>query len=168
MAAYRPPSPPYAGDDILPTAVMVYDQTRLMRATRLEIWPWIVQLGKGRGGCRAIDSIWLDIKPGDRVDDYGFSVEDCFDVVAVEPEQHLIYRSERYGAIFTWTLMLHESSPDADGAARTLVHLRFRGKIAATGMWQRILVHGGHFMDSMFSWPMLAGLAERVEKEHIR
>jgi len=112
---------------------------------------------------RTINSKWQDLKPGDRVDDYGFSEEGYFDVVDVKPGEHLIYRSNRYGASFTWMLMLHGLPSAADGTPSTVVHLRFRGRIAATGLWQRFLVAGGHFMDSIFSWPVLAGPAERAE-----
>ncbi|KAK3647262.1 hypothetical protein LTR56_008093 [Elasticomyces elasticus] len=184
MAEQHLSSPPYPGDEILPSAVMVYDQTRIISATPADIWPWIVQLGKGRGGwycpaswekwmpvswraSRTINPTWQDLKPGDRVDDYGLSVEDYFDVVAIEPRKYLMYKSDRYGASFTWTLMLHHLEPLSSGTeARTLVHLRFRGSIAATGWKQRVLVAGGRFMDSVFTWPMLQGMAERVERSH--
>jgi hypothetical protein len=117
---------------------------------------------------RTVNPAWQQLKPGSRVDDYGFSVDDYFDVVAIEPEKHLIYRSDRYGTTFTWTLMLHElASQDAGKAPQTLVHLRFRGKIGATGLKKWLLVTGGGFMDWIFTWPMLKGMAERVERTHI-
>ena len=46
----------------------------------------------------------------------------------------------------------------------TLLHLRFRGKIAATGLKRRVLVWGGGVLDHITTAPMLAGLAERAEK----
>lgn len=45
----------------------------------------------------------------------------------------------------------------------TLLHLRFRGKIAATGLKRRLLVWSGGVMDHITTAPMLAGLAERAE-----
>ena len=45
----------------------------------------------------------------------------------------------------------------------TLVHLRFRGKIAATGIKRSLLVWGGGVLDHLTTAPMLAGLAERAE-----
>ena len=44
------PSGPYPGDNVIPDAVMVYDQTRVVNAQPSDIWPWIMQVGKGRGG----------------------------------------------------------------------------------------------------------------------
>ncbi|KAK3679950.1 hypothetical protein LTR78_000327 [Recurvomyces mirabilis] len=171
--------------DFAPFSVMVYDQTRTMHASRAEIWPWMLQLGKGRGGwycpaswekwmpqswraTRSVNPAWQDLKPGDRVDDYGFSVEDYFDVVAISSEEVLIYRSDRYGARFTWTLMLHELDTDADGTPRTLVHLRFRGQIAATGIRKWVVVNGGGFLDWIFTYPMLLGMQERAERPHVQ
>ena len=45
----------------------------------------------------------------------------------------------------------------------TLLHLRFRGKIAATGLKRRLLVWGGGILDHLTTAPMLSGLAERAE-----
>ena len=45
------PPEPYPGDNVIPDAVMVYDQTELIRAPPEAVWPWILQVGKGRGGC---------------------------------------------------------------------------------------------------------------------
>lgn len=44
------PAGPYPGDMVIPDAVMVYDQTRLVQAPPEAVWPWILQVGKGRGG----------------------------------------------------------------------------------------------------------------------
>lgn len=47
------PSGPYPGDNVIPEAVMVYDQTELIRAPPEAVWPWVLQVGKGRGGCKS-------------------------------------------------------------------------------------------------------------------
>ena len=61
------------------------------------------------------------------------------------------------------SLILHEVSKGEK--LETLLHLRFRGKIAATGLKKRLLVSGGGMMDHLTTAPMLAGLAERAEAE---
>lgn len=53
--AMAPPPPPgptglYPGDEVIPDAVMIYDQTKLIQAPPSEVWPWVQQVGKGRGG----------------------------------------------------------------------------------------------------------------------
>lgn len=173
----------YTGDDLIPNAVMVYNQTKTIHATPSEIWPWLLQLGKGRAGwycpsyieawlpkgwaaSRTINPEWQSLMVGDRVPDYGFSKDDYFDVAVVESEKALVYRSERYGCLFTWALMLHSEDIGAGEGSRTTVHLRFRGKIAATGLKRMVIVWFGGIMDHISTAPMLAGLAERVERSH--
>lgn len=96
------------------------------------------------------------------MDDYGFSADDYFIVSEVQPEKALVYKSDRYGGSFSWSLILHDLS-ERDRSA-TLVHLRFRGKIATTGLKRRLLVWGGGVLDHLRTAPMLAGLAERAEQ----
>lgn len=50
MTHLLPPGP-YAGDAVIPDAVMIYDQTKLIRAPPAAVRPWVMQVGKGRGGC---------------------------------------------------------------------------------------------------------------------
>ena len=173
------PPGPYPGDEVIPAAAMVYNQARLIHGRPSDVWPWVQQLGKGRGGwyatryleswlpkswhsTRTINPEWQHLRPGDRVDDYGFSAEDYFIVSEVNPEKALIYKSDRYGAHFSWSILLHEVQDR--GEAATLLHLRFRGRIAATGLKGRLIVWGGGLLDHWTTAPMLAGLAERVEK----
>lgn len=177
------PTPPYPGDDIIPDAVMVYDQKCKVKASASTVFPWLVQLGKGRGGwyltafwerflpkdwpaSRRIEDKWQNLVVGDRVDDYGTSKDDYFDVVAIDRPNSLVYKSERYGTVFTWTLMCHERR-DSGGAVETTVHLRFRGRIQRTGWQRRLIVWGGGWIDHWTTAPMLAGLKERVEKPHL-
>ena len=51
---------------------------------------------------RSINPSWQNLQPGDKVDDYGFSADDYFIVSEVQPERALVYRSDRYGAFFSW------------------------------------------------------------------
>ena len=111
---------------------------------------------------RGINPAYQQLKPGDRVDDYGFSAEDYFIVSEIHQERALVYRSDRYGAHFSWSLILHELTEGESPA--TLVHLRFRGKIAATGVKRKLIVWGGGLLDHWTTGPMLAGLKERAEK----
>lgn len=176
------PTQSYPGDDLIPDASMVYDQTKDLHASPSKIWPWLVQLGKGRAGwycpawlekwfpkgwaaSRAINPKWQALSVGDRVADYGFSKDDYFDVAVIEPERALVYRSDRYGCHFAWALLLHEHT-DETTRPRTTVHLRFRGRIAATGVKRWLIIWFGGMMDYISTAPMLAGLKERVERAH--
>lgn len=177
--------PPYPGDDIIRDAVMIYDRTRTIQAPASSIFPWIVQLGKGRGGwyltsfwerllpsswvpSRRVQQQWQTLAVGDRVADYGTSDDDYFDVVLIEPPTALVYKSERYGTVFTWALLCHEHGGQSEGEnVSTTVHLRFRGRIQSTGWKRALIVWGGNWIDHWTTAPMLAGLAERVEKPHL-
>ncbi|RSL58234.1 hypothetical protein CEP54_007888 [Fusarium duplospermum] len=171
----------YPGDDMIPEAEMVYNQTRTISAPAADIFPWILQLGKGRGGwyltsrwermlpkpwiaSRLINPTFQKLKPGDRVPDYG-TKDDYFDVVSIESPRSLVYKSLRFGTKFTWAILLHET--ESEIGVSTVVHLRFRGKIASTGLKRRVIVWAGGVLDHITTTPMLAGLAERVERQHL-
>lgn len=62
------------------------------------------------------------------------------------------------------SLILHELT-EGD-STRTILHLRFRGKIAATGLKKTFLVTGGGVMDHITTAPMLSGLTERAESDY--
>lgn len=61
----------YAGDELIPRAV--YETTRAItiRASAADIWPWLVQIGYGRGGFYSYDWLetmgGLDITSADRI-----------------------------------------------------------------------------------------------------
>lgn len=160
---------------------MHYNHGIKVNAPSEAVFPWVLQLGKGRGGwylpaswervlpksmhaSRKINSAWVDLRVGDRVEDYGFDPkEDWFEVAEIVPGKALVYSSERYGTIFTWTILV-DDIPNQPGWSE--VKLRFRGRIQRTGLQRKLLVVGGGWMDWLTTWPMLRGLKERAEKAH--
>ena len=54
-ALARPADPPMAGDDLLPDAAEQASHAVCVAAPPERIWPWLVQMGCGRGGFYAID-----------------------------------------------------------------------------------------------------------------
>ncbi|KXT00404.1 hypothetical protein AC578_3365 [Pseudocercospora eumusae] len=184
MSDQNPKPIQYPGDDLIPDAQMVYDQKRTIKASAAEIFPWLRQLGKGRGGwylpekfekvlpsswraSRVIEERWQGMTEGDKVPDYGFSKHDYFIVKKVEPNSSIVFQSQRYGCVFTWALLLHELNAGAssDPEPSTVVHLRFRGRIQATGWKQKALVKGGEVLDTAAATPLLLGIADRCEKK---
>ena len=162
----------YLGDDLIPQAPMIYDRRVSLNAPHHLAWPWIVQLGKRRGGwylrkrienfmpsswraTREIVPTWQNLHVGDRIPDYG-GRHDYLEVVVIEAPNALIYRTERFGTKFTWALLL---SPDGSGSK---LHLRFRGNIQSVGWRRTALIAAGDWLDWITTAPMLAGLAERV------
>lgn len=172
----------FPGDELIPDAVMVHDQKRTIRAPAEVIFPWLLQLGKNRGGwylplriegvmplawrpSRTVESKWQKLTPGERIANYGFSRNDYSVVDRVIEPHTIVLRSKRYGSEFTWALLLRElHDQPGDPEPATVVHLRFRGKLKAEGLRRRLVVKSGKLLDSLSTAPMLAGLAERCEQ----
>lgn len=156
---------------------MIGDGLLMLPPKKSEIYPWLLQLGKGRGGwylkrsceqfmpkswrgARHIEPAWQSLQPGQIVDDYGFGSQEYFEVVSVNDQESLVYVSDRLGTRFTWALLLHKVSDN-----KTEVHLRFRGRLQRESRWQRgLLSRGGDVLDWIFTEPMLDGLCERIQE----
>jgi hypothetical protein len=122
---------PLPGDELLPDAPYVETRAITIDAPREEVWPWIAQLGQGRGGLYSYD--WLEnifgceIHSVDRIvpewqhvavgDEVRLHPRSALTVAMVEPEEHLVLRpgpppSETGSARadspfdFTWTFVL--------------------------------------------------------------
>jgi hypothetical protein len=84
------PTRPLPGDDLVPDAGLVFDRGARFAAPADRVWPWVAQLGKGRGGwymparlepwivwsrrrraAQTIDPRWQSLRAGDRIPDYG-------------------------------------------------------------------------------------------------
>ena len=116
---------------------------------------------------RSINPSWQELKVGDRIPDYG-TKDDYFDVALLEPPNAVVYRSERFGLPFTWALLIRSETGAGSAEPLSVVQLRFRGVLQATGLKRAIILKFGEFMDYISTAPMLAGLAERVEKQHVQ
>ena len=165
------------GDDLVSDAGLVFDHGALLGAPPEAVWPWLVQLGKGRAGwymparvepwlvwsrrrraATRIDARWQGLAVGDRIPDYGGRDAE-FEVAAIERPHALVYRSERHGARFSWALVL-----DEHGAASTRLHIRFRATVRSGGVKRAVLSGVGEVFDWATIALMLGGLRERVER----
>ena len=163
------------GDGLVPEANMAFDRSRLIAAPPEAIWPWLVQLGKQRAGwylpraaerfvprdrraARRIEERWQHTAVGDRIPDYGGTEAELELAVRDEPRA-LIYRDERAGATFSWAILLQPIEPEL-----TRVRLRFRGRLASTGLRRRAIVGGGEIFDAVTGELMLRGLEERARE----
>ncbi len=167
------------GDDLLPDAEFVVDRAARLPAPPAVVWPWILQLGKGRGGwylprlaevvipagrrgARTVDASWTGLSVDDEVPDWGPG-DAVLRVVAVEPERALVYTSTRPRRdaslppmVMTWALVL---TPVGDDETR--LHLRLR--IDRVGRRAPALVRElGGLMDYLTVAPLFLGLSERV------
>jgi hypothetical protein len=160
---------PMPGDEVVPEAGVVMDRGFTVPGTPAEVWPWIAQLGKGRGrwylparverllprsgrGLRHLDPRWQDLHPGDVVPDYGRDA--TFVVGQVEPPHVLVYSSQRGRIRLTWAITLAEDQP---GATRVRLRLRLAG---VKHTW--LAETAGGFFDLVTIAGMAAGLDERL------
>lgn len=152
------------GDERL-DAQVVMDRGFDLPATPVEVWPWLEQLGRGRGGwylpasaervvppgrrgLRHLDpTLWLDV--GQEVPDWGGTLT----VLGLDPPRTLLHGSRRGGVQVTWALHL-TGTP-----AGTRVHSRVR---LAGVRRVRLAAYAGGLVDRVTVTALAAGLRERV------
>jgi len=92
------------GDELLPDSVMTSTRAINIHVSAEKVWPWLVQMGQGRGGFYSYDwlesLVGLDIQNTDKIvpelqnlkkgDLIPFSKESGIDVVEIKPNQLLV------------------------------------------------------------------------------
>jgi hypothetical protein len=177
---------PLPGDDLCldPQAITTHATT--IKAPAQQVWPWLVQMGWGRGQwytARWVDKLlfpdngpsadrlhpeWQDLKIGDRVLDGAPDKHTAFTVAMLDPNRHLVLRSrehlppawaEKYGAAidWTWAFVLDE----LPGGRTRFV---FRSRLRLEPRWVKafylaVIVPA----DFIMSRQMMRGLTTRVE-----
>jgi hypothetical protein len=136
---------PLPGDDVVPLSRSGYTMAITIEAARSEVWPWLVQMGQGRGGfythqwierllgaeIRNADQIIADLQrlaPGDVVrltpDPYLLRPGQFMTVVALKPRRALVFRQVLpNGAVASWAFVLRTS-----GMASTRLLMRRRSE----------------------------------------
>jgi len=160
------------GDRLVPAADVVMDRGFDLPAPPGAVWPWFVQLGRGRSGwylprwaealipagrraLRTIDPALQHLSAGDIIADWG-GPGATFEIVAVDPPRALVHRSQRGALAISWAIVLR---PAEEAAAGTRVHLRLR----LAGVRRRRLVQiGGGLFDLLTIAGLAAGLRERL------
>ena len=174
------------GDDIIPKPKVQTDHAVTIDAPRSAVWPWLVQMGWGRGGwytARWVDRLLFpangpsaeriapelqDIAVGTFVPDGPPETECGLHVVALVPGHALVLRSnshlplswrDRATLDWTWAFVL---TPE-DGGRRTRYH--FRSRWVTEPWW---LTVGGWLgigpADFVMSRDMLRGVKARAER----
>jgi hypothetical protein len=167
-----------AGDELLPDADLTATRAVTVRAAAAAgVWPWIVQLGQGRGGFYSYDFlenlVGCDIHSADRIvpewqainvgDQVNLHPEVGLLVALVDPERVLVLR----GGVpmgrtqppydFTWAFILRRGPA---GASRLLVRERYR----YSRRWAPLLVEPVELISFVMSQRMLRGIRERAER----
>ncbi len=166
-----------AGDDLIPKRDLIATRAITVHAVADQVWPWIAQLGQGRGGFYSYDVLenlvgceihsadrlvpeWQDIKVGDQVK---LAPEVGLGVIVVEQGRALVLR----GGVpmgtapppydFTWAFVLREQP---DGTTRLLVRERY----AYTRRWAAFLVEPVAVVSFVMTQRMLRGIRDRAEQ----
>ncbi len=165
------------GDGLIVSPDLTATRAITVRASAGQVWPWIAQLGQGRGGFYSYDFLenlvgcdihsadrvvpgWQDIKIGDKVK---LAPAIALDVAALEAGRSLVLR----GGVpmgnaappydFTWAWVLRD---EPDGTSRLLVRERY----AYTRPWARSIVEPAEAVSFIMSQKMLRGIRDRAEQ----
>jgi hypothetical protein len=165
------------GDDLISHADLTATRAITIHATAAQVWPWIAQLGQGRGGFYSYDFlenlVGCDIHSADRIVpewqriDIGAQVklapQVALSVAVVVPARALVLR----GGIpmgntpppyhFTWAFVLSEA---ANRTSRLVVRERYR----YTRRWAPLLVEPVQFVSLLMTQRMLRGIKQRAER----
>jgi hypothetical protein len=161
------------GDALLPDAAIVSTRAITIAAPPCDVWPWLVQMGPGRGGAYTYDWIenlfglgmhsadaihpeWQGLAPGDEIP--GRASLPGMRVEVLEPERALVTRSA--AGDWVWAFVLD----DHGGATRLLS----RNRIALTdpSVGERVGMAVMEAGSLVMERKMLLGLKERAERLH--
>jgi hypothetical protein len=165
------------GDDLIPSADMIATRAITIRAGVDHVWPWIAQLGQGRGGFYSYDRLenlvgcnihssnrilleWQDIKVGDEI---RLAPQVGLLVAFVKQGRSLVLRGgipigKRAAPYdFTWAFTLREGP---DKTTRLLVRERY----VYTRAWARLIVEPTELLSFLMSQKMLRGIRDRTER----
>jgi hypothetical protein len=168
---------PLPGDDLIENADITATRAITIRATAAQVWPWIAQLGQGRGGFYSYDFlenlVGCDIHSADRVvpewqdvgvgDEVRFAPEVGLAVASLEQGRSLVLRGgvpigntpPPYDS--TWAFVLRDGP---DKTTRLLVRERYAYKRA----WARLIVEPTEVLSFVMSQKMLRGIKSRAER----
>ena len=164
------------GDEFIPKPNFTSTRAITIGVRMDRVWPWIAQLGQGRGGFYSYDLIenlvgcnihsadrivpeWQDVGIGDEI---RLHPEVALSVAAIEPGRSLVFRGGvPMGNIpppydFTWAFVLRDQPDDT---TRLLVRERYR----YTRWWAPVLVEPVGVVSFVMSQKMLRGIRSRAE-----
>jgi hypothetical protein len=166
------------GDDLIPNADLMATRAITIHRPADVVWPWIAQLGQGRGGWYSYDAlenlVGCDIHSADRIvpewqhvevgDEVRLAPEVRLGVAVLDPGRTLVVRggvpigkrSPPYD--FTWAFTLRDAP---GGSTRLLVRERY----GYQRWWARPLIEVAELMSQVMSRKMLLGIRDRAEGE---
>jgi hypothetical protein len=168
---------PLPGDELVPEPDLTATRAITIHAGVDGVWPWIVQLGQGRGGFYSYDSlenlVGCDIHSAQQINP-GWQHLDVGDTVLLAPELALtvgVVKAPhtlvlRGGVMpgttvapydFTWTF-------DLSAVSATTTRLIVRERYGYTRRWARFMVEPLTVVSFLMSRRMLRGIRDRAEQ----
>lgn len=165
------------GDELLAKANLLSTRAITIAATPAEVWPWIVQLGQGRGGFYSYDRLenlvgarihnaemivpeWQHLSVGDEVK---LAPEVALQVARVDAERTVVLRGGvPLGKMpapydFTWAFVISEVD---DGRTRLVVRERY----AYLRWWTGLMVEPTEVVSFLMTQRMLRGIRDRATR----
>ena len=179
------------GDDLVPNAKLTATHSISINASKTQIWPWLVQIGQGRGGFYSYDWIenamgldihtsdqilpeYQDLKVGDLIplseDEFGVPV------AILDPEKSLVLhgdtREQGPGSApvmkdgdFMSTVWGFHLMPKEDGSTRLVERILLDwNESPLNTFFYRVFLEPGSFI---MEQKMLRGIKERAERSTI-
>jgi hypothetical protein len=164
------------GDDLIGRADLTATRAIDIRTSPASVWPWIAQIGQGRGGMYSYDTlenlVGCDMHSADRIMPPWQSIA-VGDIVRLAPEVSLTVTALvqgralvlsggiRVGSLappydFTWSFVIQDAP---NGWARLLVRERYGYKRA----WACLLVEPTEIISFHMSQKVLRGIRDRAE-----
>ena len=141
------------GDELVPDADLTATRAVTVTAGAEDVWPWIAQLGQGRGGFYTYEFLenlaGLDIHSAERIVSEWQAIE-VGDEVKFHPEGGMI-------AAFAGAFVVRGQPA---GTTRLVVRERYR----YLRWWAPLLVEPVEFISFVMSRRMLRGIKERAER----
>ena len=172
------------GDDLVPDArAVVATRAVTVDAPPADVWPWLVQLGQGRGGFYSYDAlenlVGLGIRSADAIEErwQGLAVGDD---VHLADEAVLRVAAPAPGAPpgllgapgpgqpdprpvrFSWAFVVRPLPPGADGTPRS--RLLVRERYVPLGAAGRVVVEAVQPVSFLMTQKMLRGVRDRAER----
>ena len=163
----------FPGDELVPSPASFVNRSVTINASPEEIYPWLLQLGAGKGGfysyawlenlmqCRIVnaDSIhpeWQDLQVGDEVKmSLASSAPPPYTVAMLVPNQAMVLGHQDNGEwVDLWQFVL---APQDGGSTRLVLRTR---TMMTGGFWD--IIHPGVFI---MERGMLLGIKMRAEQQ---
>lgn len=165
------------GDDLVPHPDLVSTRAITVHAAPEDVWPWVVQLGQGRGGFYSYDVLenlvgcdihsadevveeWQHLAVGDRVN---LAPQVALEAAEVIPGSALVLRGAAMPNDapspydFAWAFVLR---PAPGGGTRLVVRERY----AYLRRWAVLMVEPVEWVSMLMSQKMLRGIRDRAER----